>query len=112
MQEEKAHIRKELTGKLQKNNLFWSYHTPEGEIDSEELLIEKVLLYLDLEEIRKLFSIFPKEDVKRVWMEKMVPDSRYHSLNVLYAFLYFGINDPERYLEQMLYHHYKKLSEL
>ena len=109
MHEEKDHIREELIRELKKNRVFWSYKKPERDPDVEKVLIEKILIHLDLEDISKLFLIFPKEEVKQVWIDKLVTDHRYHSLNVLYAYLYFNIKNPEQYLENMLHQHHKKL---
>jgi hypothetical protein len=92
-------IRNELIAKLHYENAFWSYHLEKDEMISDEKLIEMVLLHLDIEEIKSLFSLFPKKQIQTVWKEKMVSQEPfYHGLNRLYAFLFFGIKHPDRYI--------------
>jgi len=61
------------------------------------------LLHLDLEEISLLFRLFPTRKIKRIWKEKMLRrEPLYHNLNILYAFLFFRIKDPDRYIRQFV----------
>ena len=48
----------------------------------DDMLIELVMLYLDIDEINMLFSIFSYKKMKRTWIENVVAQGeRYYSLN-------------------------------
>ena len=105
-------IRKALSSKLHRINAFWSYEPASVKQIPDDVLIEKVLEHLDIEDIRLLFLLFPKKDIKRVWKEKMLrqePDL--HGLNRLYAFLFFDIKDPDKYIRNYKSRWNKKLNE-
>lgn len=61
-------IKQILFEKLIKRNAFWSY-ADVREID-DELLVEKVMLILDIDDINDLFSVFDKGFIRRVWKKK------------------------------------------
>ncbi|MBN1107685.1 MAG: hypothetical protein JXR66_09480 [Bacteroidales bacterium] len=93
-----AKVRRDLLGKLRRQNAFWHSAPSPSEINDSEL-IEKVLLYLDISEIDALFSIFPLNMIKRIWRKRILGlGTAYDKLNILYALLYFDIADPERYI--------------
>ena len=93
-------IRQQLFRKLKEENCFWSYDVSKMESISDEALIEHVLLHLDIDDINKLFSLFGYKKVKRVWLDCVAPLSeRYYSLNVFYAWYYFGAKRPEAYIK-------------
>lgn len=95
-------IKRELLRKLRLINAFW-YVNPSNEEISDKQLIEKVLMYLDLDDIDSLFTIFPKKAIKETWKELIIPlGSAYYKLNILFAFLYFDIKDPERYIRDTI----------
>ncbi len=95
-------IQRELLRKLRLENAFWYGSHSIEEISGKEL-IEKVLLYLDLPDIESLFKIFSKKVIKDVWKEFIIPlGSPYYKLNILFAFLYFDIQDPERYIRDTI----------
>jgi hypothetical protein len=57
----------------------------------DETLIEKTLIYLDLEEIDILFKIFPDERIRMVWKERILrQEPLYHNLNKFIAWFYFN----------------------
>jgi hypothetical protein len=96
---DKEQLRKILTEKLKKENVFWSFDQPSPSEISDDTLIEKVLLHLDIDDIKILFRLFPKNEVQSVWKERMLSqEPMYHQLNRLYAFLFFGIKNPDRYI--------------
>ena len=95
-------IKRELLRKLRSENAFW-YGNNSNEGISDKELIEKVLMHLDLADIDSLFAIFPKEVIKETWKELIVPlGSSYYKLNILFAFLYFNIKNPERYIRDSI----------
>lgn len=96
-------IKRELLRKLRLENAFWYGNRSTEEISDSEL-IEKVLMYLDLADIESLFKIFSKKLIKEVWKESIIPlGSSYYKLNILFAFLYFDIQDPERYIRDTIH---------
>jgi hypothetical protein len=87
-----------LFEKLREKNAFWSYENV-NEID-DELLVEKVLLMLDIDDINMLFKIYGKEFLKKVWEERILrQEPYYYGLNRFFAWFYFGISDPDEYIK-------------
>ena len=79
-------VRKELFRKLKKENCFWSYDMSKMKTISDELLIEYVFLYLDIDDINLLFKIFPYKKVKKAWIENVVAQGEmYYVLNKFFA---------------------------
>jgi len=88
-----------LFEKLRKKNAFWSYKNVK-EIE-DDLLIEKVLLMLDIDDINLLFQIYNKGFLKKVWEERILrQEPCYHGLNRFFAWFYFGIKDPDKYIKK------------
>ena len=87
-----------LIEKIREKNAYWSFSNPDEIAD--ENLVEKVMLMLDLDEINMLFKIFDKEFIRKVWEERILrQEPQYHGLNRFYAWFYFGIEDPDEFLE-------------
>lgn len=98
----KEHIKKYLLNTLKKGHYLWSYNNTKINVDNvpDDLLIEWVLLHLDLAEINMLFSIYPKKQIKEIWKWKMCAlEPRYHNSNVLFAYIYFDIENGTRYVK-------------
>lgn len=57
-------VKQELLAKLKQEHCFWSYNESSVNEVSDEILIEKTLLHLDLEEINLLFQIFSFKKIK------------------------------------------------
>ncbi len=95
----KDSIKDELIEKLFVSKAFWSYSNVKVEEVSDSLLIQKVMENLDIPDIKKLFSIYKKNQIRRVWKKELVlQDPYYRSLNLLLAKLFFGIKNPESYI--------------
>ena len=96
----KDEIRSDLYRQLIEENALWSYG-PMCNIP-DELLIEKVLVYLDIPQIDSLFHVFSYRKVKSVWRERLVPrDDYYHTLNRFFAWYYFHAKNPDSYLKSL-----------
>jgi hypothetical protein len=96
-------VKIELTKKLLLNKAFWSYDSQSVSRLSDEVLIEKTLMHLDIEDISSLFRIFPGLTVKKVWNNKMLSqEPMYHALNRLYALLFFNIKNPDHYIHNFV----------
>ena len=95
-------VRLYLFRKLKEENCFWSYDVSKMDNISDEAVIEHVLLYLDIDDINRLFALFGYKKVKRVWLDRVAPLSeRYRNLNVFYAWYYFGAKRPEIYIKSI-----------
>ncbi len=96
-------IKKDLFDKLVNDNALWSYHKPNFKQITDEVLIELIILHLDSEEIDLLFRIYDADYLKKVWEERvLLQEPYYHSLNRLMAYKYFGIDNPDEYIEEKI----------
>lgn len=106
MKQQPAHKKQFLVDKLMEQNAFWSYdgQAIKKSVVSDEFLIENVLLYLDIPEINRLFSMYPKEQIRQVWIEKLLPQGEYlFNLNKLLAWLYFGMKNEDEFVKNFDY---------
>lgn len=100
----------DLQKKLKAENCFWSYSEDSVKDIPNDILIEKTLVHLDLPEINTLFQIFPYRQIKKVWLEQMVPQGEYlFTLNRFLAWYYFHIKRPDQYLKAMETRHLNKM---
>ncbi len=108
----KQQLKNELAKQLLKANAFWSYaNVSAAEIPAEEM-IEKTFIYLDLKDIAKLFELYPRDYIRKIWRKKMAIQGDYlFNLNVMIALYYFDIKQPERYLKRVEREHLKHLLE-
>lgn len=107
----KAQLRQSLCNELIEQKAFWSYANVSPETISDEELIEKTFIHLDLGSIAKLFEIFPRERIKRVWRNRMAVQGAYlQGLNVMIALYYFNIKHPEHYLQRVEREHIHKMT--
>jgi hypothetical protein len=101
MKAQKLILKQQIADKLIAGRLFWSYDSVNSSDIPDHVLIEKVLIHLDIDDIDNLFHIFPWKKIKEVWLKEVViHDSLYHSMNILLAFLYFHIRKPEAFIEK------------
>jgi len=106
----KQKLKSELVERLLEVNAFWSYAGISAEDISDDELIEKVFIHLDLADIAKLFELYQRDFIRKVWKDKMVIQGDYlFNLNVMIALFYFNIKRPEKYLRQVEREHFKKL---
>ncbi|MDP2334984.1 MAG: hypothetical protein Q8N05_00750 [Bacteroidota bacterium] len=99
-----------LSKKLIERNCFWSYKMRQDTPIPDDILIEKTLIYLDLDDINKLFKLFPNRKIKQVWRNRLVIQGDYYrSLNKLLAWLYFDIKNPDKYIKTAVSQHVNKL---
>lgn len=103
-------IYKELVSKLHGEHAFWSYENDNISHVSDESLIANVLLHLDIDDSLLLFKLYPRRKIQQVWKDKMLAqEPMYHGLNRLYAFLFFNIKHPDRYIRDFKNKRYKSL---
>lgn len=98
-----------LSKKLIERNSFWSYKMHLDTPIPDDILIEKTLIYLDLDDINILFNLFPNRKIKQVWRNRLVIQGDYYrSLNKLLAWLYFDIKNPDKYIKTAVSQHVNK----
>ena len=103
-------VKQELLGKLNQEHCFWSYNESSVNEVSDEILIEKTLLHLDLEEINQLFQIFSFKKIKQVWLNYLIPQEEYlYTLNRFLAWYYFKVKKPDAYIKSMATRHLNKM---
>ena len=106
----KDDVREQLFRKLKEENCFWSYDVSKMKSISDEALIVHVMLYLDIEDIDKLFSLFGFKKVKRVWLDRVAPQGEmFRPFNILYAWYYFGAKRPEAYVKSIETRHINRI---
>ena len=104
-------VRRYLFRKLKAENCLWSYDLSKMKSISDDALIEHVMMYLDIDDIDKLFPLFGYKKVKRVWLDRVAPQgAMYRWMNVLYAWYYFGAKRPEAYVKSIETRHMNRLA--
>ena len=103
-------IKKQLLAKLKQEHCLWSYTEDTVSNISDDILIEKTLLHLDLEDIDQLFKIYSFHKVKRVWLDHLIPQEEYlYTLNRFLAWYYFKVKNPDRYIKSMITRYYNNI---
>lgn len=103
-------IKNNLLTKLKQEHCFWSYAVENISDIPDDILIEKTLLHLDLEDIDQLFKIYSLRKIKRVWLDYLIPQEEYlHTLNRFFAWYYFNIKYPDRYIKSMTTRYYNRI---
>ncbi|MGK2906592.1 MAG: transposase [Desulfuromonadales bacterium] len=96
--------------RMRVKGLFWSY-APDihYDVSKEALLIETVLKYADMDEIKILFGSFGMRRVKQVWEEKLRHDSRFKKLNYFLARVFFKMEVEAADFERVTHDRANKL---
>ena len=103
-------IKNKLLAKLKQEHCFWSYAVENISNIPDDILIEKTLLHLDLEDIDQLFKIYSLRKIKRVWLGYLIPQEEYlYTLNRFLAWYYFNIKYPDRYIKSMTTRYYNRI---
>ena len=103
-------IKSVLLEQLKQEHCFWSYNEDSIRSISDDMLIEKTLLYLDLPEIDLLFKLYPFKQIKQVWLEYLIPQEEYlYTLNRFFAWYYFKAKRPDTYIKSMATRHYNRM---
>ncbi|MBA2880645.1 hypothetical protein HNR65_000963 [Desulfosalsimonas propionicica] len=76
---------------------FWSYSKKISlkEIDTA-LLVETVVKYGDVDDIKLPFNHYNEADLKEIWLRRLVPDERFKKLNFYLARIFFN-TDLDRF---------------
>ena len=97
-------IKENLLSKLKEEKAFWSYNQDSITISNipDEELIAQSMRYLDLPEIKQLFSIFSFHKIKKAWTSKLIPEGKYlETLNRFFAWYYFKAKNPDSYIKSL-----------
>ncbi|MDE5880646.1 MAG: hypothetical protein K2H60_02855 [Muribaculaceae bacterium] len=104
-----------LIDQLKKEHAFWSYSLESVSLEhmNDDQLIAYTMRYLDLAEIKDLFSIFSYGKIKRAWKNLLVPEGEYlYTLNRFFAWYYFKAKNPDAYLKSLQTRHLNSLLQL
>ena len=96
---------------LAAKGLLWSYQPARTKHLADCIIIEHTLAFGDVPELQTLFSIFPREEIKQVWLEYLLPDERYRKSNRYLGLFFFEIQE----IDQFLNHHaddYSRMEKL
>ncbi len=105
-------IKSGLLRLLKEENAFWSYEPESVTIDSirDDQLIALTMRYLDLDEIKQLFTIYSFKKIKDSWKKLLVPEGDYlYTLNRFFAWYYFKAKKPDAYLKSLQTRHLNAL---
>jgi hypothetical protein len=107
-------IKLELFQLLASNHAFWSYNlcvlTPETITD--EMLIRKTLVHLDMEEIGSMLTLYGVQKVKEVWKKEIcIQEPYYHNLNVMLAGIFFNEPHPTEYVKRVSSEHLASIKQ-
>lgn len=106
----KREIKEDLCRKLIANTAFWSYDISAIDEIPDDEIIESTFRVLDLDDIDLMFEIYPRKRILQVWRERMAVQGDYMKmLNIMIAMYYFGIQNPEKYLDRIEREHINKL---
>lgn len=110
VKQRKLSLRNHLCEQLVAKNAFWSYNINSFSDIPDNELIEKCFTVLDMDDIELMFELYPRKKIMKVWREQMAIQGEYmRMLNIMIAMYYFGIKEPERYLERAERQHLNKL---
>ena len=102
MKHEVIDIKPYLIAQLKEQHFLWSHENSSIEDIPDDILVELVMLYLDIDEIDLLFRLFDYKTVKRAWIENVVAQGeRYYNLNYFFAWYYFHAKRPRSYVKAM-----------
>lgn len=102
MKSEVKEVKPYLIKKLKQEHCLWSYENDSINDIPDDVLVELVMLYLDIEEINLLFKLFGYKKVKKAWIENVVAQGeRYYNLNYFFAWYYFHAKQPRSYVKAM-----------
>lgn len=103
-------MKQKLLLKLKQEHCFWSFKKDSITAIPDDILIEKTLLHLDLDDINQLFKIYSFKKIKQVWLDCLVPQEEYlYTLNRFFAWYYFKAKRPDAYIKAMATRHHNKI---
>jgi hypothetical protein len=105
--------KKDYIKSIADKGLLWSYMTDGVEDFPESVVIEQVLRMGDVEDIIMLFRLFDEENIKNVWINKLLADSRIKAQNYYLARVFFNIDNPKEFFKNgNILNRYERLEKL
>ena len=102
--------KQKLFGKLKNKGIFWSYSQDlTYEKAGDKLFLEYLLKYGDFDDLIVAFKLYPKEEIKSVWEERLKDDKRFIKLNLMLARLFFGMDVESSYFKEIKSARFEKL---
>ena len=99
---QKEEIKPYLIERLKQEHSLWSFNQDDIKDVPDDVLVKLVMLYLDVDDINRLFLMFPYTKVKRAWLENVVAQGeRYYQMNTFFAWYYFHAKRPQSYVKSM-----------
>ena len=97
-------VKSNLLLKLKDEKAFWSYDQDTVTLSriTDDELIAQTMRYLDLSDIKQLFSIFSFRKIKNAWIRLLIPEGEYlFTLNRFFAWYYFKAKRPDSYIKSL-----------
>jgi len=86
-------VKRELFIKIRDRGLLWSYaHDINYDVEKSSLLIETILKYADLDDIKTVLDSFGVRKVRKVWEGYLKNDNRFKRLNYFLARIFFNMD--------------------
>jgi len=89
-----------IVKKLKTQVFFWSYTIENPDAVPDEILIEEVLRYGDVEDIQWAFAFYGRSEVFKIWKKHLIPDDRIYRHNYYLSRVFFDINEPHEFLKK------------
>ena len=94
--------KRELFTEIQRRGLFWSYASDvEYDVKKAGLLVETVLKYADMDDIRAAVMLYGIRNVRQVWNARLKSDSRFKKLNYFLARVLFKMDVEVDYFDNV-----------
>ena len=102
--------KEQLFNKLKNKGIFWSYSKDlTYEKAGDKLFLEYLLKYGDFDDLIVAFKLYPKEEIKLIWEERLKDDKRFIKLNLMLARLFFGMDVESNYFKEIKSARFEKL---
>ncbi len=102
--------KQKLFNKLKNKGIFWSYSKDLTlKQAGDKLFLEYLLKYGDFDDLIVAFKLYPKEEIKLIWEERLKDDKRFIKLNLMLARLFFGMDVESNYFKEIKSARFEKL---
>ncbi len=89
-----------LVKKLVKKGLLWSYSPSKiKENIPDSIIIEHTLKYLDFEDIKLLFKVYPRKEILKICEKTVFTEKRFKRLSYFLVKVFFN-GLPEEYIKK------------
>ena len=82
-----------------KQNIFWNIE--KNSTVDKETMIENTIKYGDFNDIIKLFKVFSKQEIKKIWLKTMANDTRFIKTNLMIARIFFDMDVESDYFKRL-----------